>query len=80
MISSDLFFTARQEQLAALALRHAVPAVYESREFTAAGGLMSYGGSTGDSYRLAGAYTGVFSMARSLASCRYSSLRKSRCS
>ena len=80
VISSDLFFTARQEQLAALALRHAVPAVYESREFTAAGGLMSYGGSTGDSYRLAGAYTGVFSMARSLASCRYSSLRKSRCS
>ena len=56
VIGSDAFFTARREQLAALALHHAVPAVYQSREFAAAGGLMSYGGSLTDSYRLAGVY------------------------
>jgi putative ABC transport system substrate-binding protein len=51
-------FVSRSEQLAALALRHAVPTIYQYREFAAAGGLMSYGGSNTDSYRLAGAYTG----------------------
>ena len=56
VINSDPFFTARQEQLAALAVRHAVPAVYENREFFAAGGLLSYGGSIADAYRLAGVY------------------------
>jgi putative ABC transport system substrate-binding protein len=54
IIDSDSFFTARQEQLAALTVRHAVPAVYETREFVAAGGLMSYGGSIPDAYRLTG--------------------------
>ena len=58
MIGADPFFTARQEQLAALAVRQAVPAVYESREFVAAGGLASYGGSLTDTYRLTGIYTG----------------------
>jgi putative ABC transport system substrate-binding protein len=58
VIGADAFFTSRQEQLAALALRHAVPAVYEYREFVAAGGLLSYGGSLPDSYRLAGVYSG----------------------
>jgi putative ABC transport system substrate-binding protein len=58
VIGADAFFTSRQEQLAALALRHAVPAVYEYREFVAAGGLASYGGSLPDSYRLAGVYSG----------------------
>src|SRR5262249_29177507 len=52
------FFTARSEQLAALTVRHAVPAIYQNREFTAAGGLMSYGGSFSDLYRQAGVYTG----------------------
>src|SRR5262249_61292603 len=52
------FFPARREQLAALALRHAVPTVYQNRRFVAAGGLVSYGGSITDSYRLAGVYTG----------------------
>jgi putative ABC transport system substrate-binding protein len=47
---------ARQEQLAALAVRHAVPAIYENREFAAAGGLMSYGGDIPDAYRLTGVY------------------------
>jgi putative ABC transport system substrate-binding protein len=58
VIGADAFFTSRQEQLAALALRYAVPAVYEYREFVAAGGLLSYGGSLPDSYRLAGVYSG----------------------
>ena len=56
MIGSDPFFTARSEQLAALALRHAVPAVYAYSGFVAAGGLMSYGGAITDAYRLAGVY------------------------
>jgi len=58
VIGAHAFFTARQEQLATLAVRHAVPAVYESREFVAAGGLASYGGSLTDTYRLTGIYTG----------------------
>jgi len=58
VISSSAFFVAHQEQLAALAFRHAVPAVFENRQFVAAGGLMSYGGSLADSYRLTGVYTG----------------------
>jgi putative ABC transport system substrate-binding protein len=43
LINPATFFTAHAEQLAALALRHAVPAIYQFREFSAAGGLMSYG-------------------------------------
>ena len=43
VIGADAFFSSRSEQLAALALRHAVPAIYQYREFVAAGGLMSYG-------------------------------------
>jgi putative ABC transport system substrate-binding protein len=58
VIGSDAFFNTRAEQLAALALRRAVPTIYQFREFAAAGGLMSYGGSITDNYRLAGAYTG----------------------
>jgi putative ABC transport system substrate-binding protein len=58
VIAGHAFFTARSEQLAALALRHAVPTVHTSRRFVAAGGLMSYGGSITDSYRVAGVYTG----------------------
>jgi putative ABC transport system substrate-binding protein len=58
VIAPDSFFISRLEQLAALALRHAVPAIFQYREFAAAGGLMSYGGSMTDSYRLAGVYTG----------------------
>ena len=58
VIGADAFFNSRSEQLAALAIRHAVPAIYQFREFAAAGGLMSYGGSITDAYRLAGVYTG----------------------
>jgi putative tryptophan/tyrosine transport system substrate-binding protein len=58
VIAADPLFSGRSEQLAALAARHAVPAVYKGREFAAAGGLMSYGTSLKDSYRLAGIYVG----------------------
>jgi putative ABC transport system substrate-binding protein len=58
VISPDPLFTARSEQLAALALRHALPAISAIREFVAAGGLMSYGGSNPDMYRIAGVYAG----------------------
>jgi putative ABC transport system substrate-binding protein len=58
VIASNAFFWDRIEQLAALAVRHAVPTVHAYREFVAAGGLASYGGSITDSYRVAGGYTG----------------------
>jgi putative ABC transport system substrate-binding protein len=56
VIGPDGFFISRSEQLAALALRHAIPAAFQFREFAAAGGLMSYGTSNSDMYRLVGAY------------------------
>jgi putative ABC transport system substrate-binding protein len=58
VIAPDAFFNSHMEQLAALALRHAVPAFYQFREFAAAGGLMSYGGDVSDTYRQAGIYSG----------------------
>jgi putative tryptophan/tyrosine transport system substrate-binding protein len=56
MIGPDPYFTSRSEQLAGLTLRHGMPASYQFREFTDAGGLMSYGGNISDGYRLAGTY------------------------
>jgi putative ABC transport system substrate-binding protein len=58
VIGADIYFNSQIEQLAALTLRHAVPAIYQLRAFATAGGLMSYGGSLTDAYRLAGIYTG----------------------
>ena len=58
LISPDNFFNARIEQLAALSLRHAVPAIYQYRPFVAAGGLISYGSDETEFYRLAGIYAG----------------------
>jgi len=58
VISADPVFTHGIERLAALALRHAVPAIYVYREFAVAGGLISYGSDHSESYRLAGIYTG----------------------
>jgi putative ABC transport system substrate-binding protein len=58
VIAVDSFFTGRREQLARLALRHRVPAIYQSRDFAQAGGVMSYGGSLADGFRLVGLYTG----------------------
>jgi putative tryptophan/tyrosine transport system substrate-binding protein len=54
MIGTDAFFNERSRQLAALSLRYRVPTIYQFHEFTAAGGLMSYGGSIVDSYHAAG--------------------------
>jgi len=54
----DQLFLQRRGQLAALALRHRLPAVYPIRDFPEAGGLMSYGSSFADAHRLAGVYAG----------------------
>jgi len=58
VISGGALFTGSGERLAALTLRHAVPAAFASREFVAAGGLVAYGSAVADAYRLAGVYTG----------------------
>ena len=58
VISGDPFFNTRSDQLAAAAVRYAMPAVYQFHEFAAAGGLASYGSSIKDTHREAGIYTG----------------------
>ena len=58
VIGPDAYFTSRTEQLAALTVRHAVPAIYHRREFAVAGGLLSYGTDFTAAYRLVGIYTG----------------------
>jgi putative ABC transport system substrate-binding protein len=58
VIAVDSFFTARREQLAGLALSKRMPAIYQTREFAEAGGVMSYGGSLADGFRQVGFYTG----------------------
>jgi putative ABC transport system substrate-binding protein len=74
VIGTDGFFISQSEQLASLAVRYAVPAVFENREFVAAGGLFPklivWLAST----------PRVFSKAKSLASCRFNSPQRSRCS
>jgi putative ABC transport system substrate-binding protein len=58
LVCASPFFNSRREQLVVLAARHALPTIYEWRDFAAAGGLMSYGTSLADAYRQAGAYAG----------------------
>jgi len=58
IIGPGTFFSARSEKLAALTLRHAMPAVFQFRAFVVAGGLMSYGSSETEYYRLVGSYVG----------------------
>jgi putative tryptophan/tyrosine transport system substrate-binding protein len=58
LVCASPFFNTRREQLVVLAARHALPTIYEWRDFAAAGGLMSYGTSLADAYRQAGVYAG----------------------
>jgi putative ABC transport system substrate-binding protein len=58
VINADSLFSGKSAQLAALALRHAVPTISPYREFVRAGGLMSYGVSLTELYRLLGVYAG----------------------
>src|SRR5262249_54540629 len=58
VIGAGSVFLRGLNKLAALTIRHAVPAIYQYRDFPVAGGLMSYGSDISDSYRLAGIYTG----------------------
>jgi putative ABC transport system substrate-binding protein len=58
VIGVDTFFNSESPRLAALALKHSIPAMYQYREFVAAGGLVSYGGSITDAYHVVGTYAG----------------------
>src|SRR5262249_15423432 len=57
LIEGDPFFIGRMKQLVVLTVRHAIPAIYQGRDFPEAGGLMSYGANRSDALRLAGGYT-----------------------
>ncbi len=58
LVDADTFFVSRRDRLVALAARHSMPAIYDLRDFVAAGGLMSYGTSLAEAYRQVGVYTG----------------------
>jgi putative ABC transport system substrate-binding protein len=58
MIATDPFFLSRKDQLAELAAKHGIPAVYFHRDFVLAGGLLSYGATITGELRLAGLYAG----------------------
>jgi putative ABC transport system substrate-binding protein len=58
LVGADPFFDTRRERLVALASQHCMPAIYQFREYAVAGGLMSYGTSITDMYRLVGLYVG----------------------
>ena len=58
VIGADAYFNSRQEQLAVLTLRYAIPAIYEWREFVLSGGLATFGPTVADTYRPLGVYTG----------------------
>ena len=58
MIGSDALFNSQSRHLAELAVRHAVPTIYQNRDFAEAGGLASYGGDLKETFRVQGTYAG----------------------
>jgi len=72
VVGTDAFFSGRLEQISALAIRHAVPTIYQFREFVAAGGLMSYGGNVMDAFRAVACTPAVSSRARRPPTCQFS--------
>jgi putative ABC transport system substrate-binding protein len=58
VIGTDAYFNSRSKQLGALTLQYAIPTIYQYREFSVDGGLISYGGNITESYRMAGVYAG----------------------
>jgi putative ABC transport system substrate-binding protein len=58
LVTTDPFFYSRRYRIVALAIRHAIPAIYDRREFATAGGLITYGANFLDAYRQIGIYTG----------------------
>ena len=76
VIVNDVFLITREEQLAALALRHKLPTIFQSRESVVAGGLMSYAGVPRMPIVKLAYISAVFSRARSLQTCRSTNPRK----
>jgi putative tryptophan/tyrosine transport system substrate-binding protein len=66
LVGGDPFFNSRRGLIVALAARHGIPAIYEWREFTEAGGLVSYGTGLVEAYRQQGTYAGPRSRGRDL--------------
>jgi putative tryptophan/tyrosine transport system substrate-binding protein len=57
-VATDVLFLSQRDRVVALAARHALPTIYDRREYAAAGGLISYGSNFTDAHRQAGVYTG----------------------